>query len=150
MKKLTMGVVVVAVALLVGTVAYGARQGYGPCWDGQKVDVNALRQFQKETLPMRDDLQAKALELRNEYTKETPDKGAIAKLRGEMRDLQGKIQAVADKQGLPDWSGAPGMMRGYGMMRGDGDGYGRGPGGRGGWGHGRMMGGYEGCGGCGR
>lgn len=135
MKKFSVGVMVVVGAFLLGTVAYGAREGYGP-GGGQQVDVNALRQFQKETLPLRDELQAKGLELRNEYLKENPDQAKVTKLRGEMRDLRTKIQSAAEKQGLPDWYYGGGMGyngRGYGM-RGPGSGwmmgggYGRGPG----------------------
>ena len=123
MKRLSVGVIIVAAAFLLGTVAYGARQG-----SGQQVDVNALRQFQKATLPLRDELQVKSLELRNEYGKENPDQAKIANLRGEMRDLRVKIQTAAEKQGLPDWCYGAGMRGGYGMR------------GQGGWGHGSMMG----------
>jgi len=124
------------VAFLLGTVAYGAWQGYG----GQQVDVNALRQFQKETLPMRDELQAKGLELRNESLKESPDQARIAKLRGEIGDLRARIQSAAEEKGLPGWGYGGGMRGGYWGGRGCGM---RGPA----WGYGRMMGdGYDGRG----
>ena len=149
MKKVSVVAVVVAVGLLLGTGAYAARQGYGP-GSGQ-VDVNALRQFQKETLPLRDELAAKNLEFRNEYAQQMPDRTKIATLQKEMIDLRTKIQAAADKQGLPAYG--PGMgygSGGYGMGRGMmygyggyGPGYGMGRGmmGRGGYGGGPGYGG---------
>jgi hypothetical protein len=93
------------------------------------VDVNALRQFQKETLPLRDELAAKNLELRNEYWKQNPNQNTIAQLRTDIADLRTKIQATAEKRGLPAWgNGARMAGRGYGygtgMRRGAGYGYG--------------------------
>jgi hypothetical protein len=126
MKKLLVVAAVVIAVALVGTLAYAARSGFGP---GSQVDVTAFRQFQQETMPLRDAMMAKGLELRNEYSKENPDKGQIDKLRGEMKDLRTKIQAAAETNGLPAFMG-----------RGAGGGYGN----RGG----RMMGMGFGCGGC--
>ncbi len=131
MKKVVVVLVAVAVIGLLGTMGYAARQGAA---DGQ-VDVGALRQLQKETLPLRDEIMAKGLELRNEYNKETPDQNRIAKLGTEMAGLRTQIQAAAEKQGVPAFGYGPGMGRGWGsrMM---GWGYGRGPGFRGGPGFG--------------
>jgi hypothetical protein len=83
-------------------------------------------------------MMAKGLELRNEYMKQNPDQARITKLQGEIGDLRTKVQAVAEKQGLPAFGNGPGMgfgsrmmswghggRRGAGMM---GVGYGRGPG----------------------
>jgi hypothetical protein len=135
MKKLVAVTVVVALGLL-GTMAHAGWQGYGPGYGagygpgGGQVDVNKLRQLQKETAPLRDEIAVKGVELRNEYAKQNPDQAQITKLRGEIGDLRTKIQAAAEKQGLPAWGYGPrgaGPGRGYGprMM---GYGYGRGPG----------------------
>ncbi len=51
MKKLLVVVAVVAVGAVLATAAL-AVQGYGPGY-GRQVDVNAFKQFQKETLPLR-------------------------------------------------------------------------------------------------
>jgi zinc resistance-associated protein len=136
MKKLVVVVAVIVAVGLLGTVGYAAWQGKGPC--GQ-VDVNAFRQFQKETLSLRDEMMAKRLELRNEYAKENPDENQIARLKTEMGDLRTKIQAAAEKNGLPPWGGGPGAGRGFGgrMMGGPGCGNGGGPGAGGGPGCGR-------------
>jgi hypothetical protein len=132
MKKLVVVAMVAALGLL-GTMAYAGWQGYGPGYGpgyGSQVDVNKLRQFQKETASLRDEVAAKGIELRNEYAKENPDQTRITKLRTEIGDLRTKIQAAAQKQGLPAWgygprSGGPGWGYGPRMM---GYGYGRGPG----------------------
>jgi Spy/CpxP family protein refolding chaperone len=86
---------------------------------GEQTDVNAFRNFQKETLPLRDEMAAKRLELRNEFNKDTPDQAKIAALQKEMIDLRTKISDAAKKNGLADW----GYGRGYHMRWGDG--YGR-------------------------
>ncbi len=133
MKKLSVLALVVALGFLLGTVAYGWGGGYGP-WSGTQGDVNKLKAFQRETLPLRDEVIAKRLELRNEYAKETPDGNRVLALEKEIFDLQTKIQATARKQGLPLWGPGSGMGggwgRGYGPMGrgGYGPGYGGGPG----------------------
>jgi hypothetical protein len=129
MKKLVVAAIVMAVIGLVGTMAYAAWQG-GP---GGQVDVNAFRQFQKETLPLRDEMMAKGLEVRNELNKQNPDQNRITQLRTEMSDLRTRIQAAAEKQGLPGVGNGPGAGRGWGsrmMGRGCGNGpcFGAGPG----------------------
>jgi zinc resistance-associated protein len=111
MKKLVAVAVAVLVVALLGTVVYAARPGCGP---GGQVDVTAFRQFQKETLPLRDEMMAKRLELRNEYAKESPDQGLITKLRADITGLRTQIQAAAEKNGLPAWGGGPGAGKGRG------------------------------------
>jgi zinc resistance-associated protein len=142
MKKLTLGAMVVALGLtLLGTAAFagmgggmGQGLGYGPCTYGagpgaaKQIDANALRAFQKETLPLRDEVMAKRVEIRNEYAKEKPDQTRIATLQKDIIDLRAKISTAAEKQGLP---------AGFGQrMAGRGQGWG-GHGGRG-----------AGCGNC--
>ncbi len=141
MKKTWIASLVVAVGLaFFGTSVYaqcgGMGGGYGPrgagygATAGKPVDVNAVRAFQKETLPLRDEAMVKGVEIRNEYTKEKPDREKIATLQKEMIDLRTKIQAAAEKQGLP----AAGFGKGFG-------GHGRG--------HGPRFAGSPGCGGQG-
>jgi hypothetical protein len=131
MKRVSVVAMVVAVCFFFRTVAYSALQGYGP-GSGQ-VDVNALKQFHKETLPLRVELVAKNLELQNEYASQNPDQGKIAALQKEIIDLRTKIQGEAEKQGLPAWG--PGwMMGGPGWGPGAGRGHGPWMMGRGGYG----------------
>ncbi len=143
---------VVALAVTVGLVLLGSSafagwgQGYGPGprgygygpAAGQQVDVNAFTKFQKETLPLRDEMLVKRVEIRNEYAKEKPDQNRIATLQKEIIDLRAKVQTVAEKQGLP----AAGYGRG---MAGRGPGYGGMMGGRGHGGQGYGGRGYGNC-----
>jgi hypothetical protein len=151
MKKVSVVAIVVAIGFLVSSIGYAAWQGYG-----NPADVNALKQFQKETLPLRDELAAKTLDLQNEYAKQTPDQSKVATLQKEIVDLQTKIGTAAQKQGIPAYGPGTGYGYGYGMgpwmMGGYGGYYGMGPGmmygsgyGRGPWMMGRGYGpGYSG------
>jgi hypothetical protein len=132
MKKLLAVALVVAVGLSLGSLAYARWGGYGTGPDNQ-VNVQAVREFQKETLPMRDAIFAKRLEIRNEYAKENPDQNRIATLQKEIVDLQTKIQDVARNKGLSGWGNGygmgsggwgPGYMMGRGYGQGGGGGYG--------------------------
>jgi hypothetical protein len=128
MKKMFTAALVVVVGLLLGTGVYAlSGPGYGP-GQTKEVDVTAFRNFQKETLPLRDELTAKGLEVRNEYLKDTPDLNKIGSLQKEMIDLRTKIQTSAQKNGLPN------LGYGRGMMGRGGQGYGPGMMGRGGYG----------------
>ncbi|HEY3278597.1 MAG TPA: hypothetical protein VGJ94_18415 [Syntrophorhabdaceae bacterium] len=104
----------------------GRGYGYGAV-NGKPVDVAAFQTFQKETLPLRDEMMVKRLELRNEYGKEKADQNRIAALEKEVIDLRAKIQASAEKQGFtaagfgpgtagrgPGWRGQRFAGRGYG------------------------------------
>ena len=126
MKKLLVValVVIFGAALSTAAVAAGPR-GQGPGPDTQ-VDVNAFRTFQKETLPLRDEMAVKRVELRNEFNKADPDQNRIAALQKEMIDLRTKISAAAKKNGLPDSGFGPGYGGRGGYGGGYGPGYGRG------------------------
>jgi len=114
-KKVAIISLVIMVGLLLTTVVYAWRGGHGmDVWSG--TDVETLKKFQKETLPLRDELITKRLELRNEYNKPDPDNERITILRKEIIDLQAKIQTVADKSGVPGL-GPIGRKKGHGMKR---------------------------------
>jgi hypothetical protein len=137
MKKLLVVALMVVFGALLSTAAVAAGpRGQGPVPDNQ-VDVNAFRAFQKETLPLRDEMAAKRLELRNEFNKDTPDQAKIATLQKEMIDLRTKISAAAKKNGLPDRGFGPGYGGGDGYGPGYGRGYHMGQGGGYGPGYGR-------------
>ena len=132
MKKIFMaGLMAVLGIALIGTTVFagcgmGGGMGGGPGFaaGGKPVDVAAFKAFQKETLPLRDEMMVKRVELRNEYLKEKPDQTKIATLQKEMIDLRAKIRTSAEKNGLPAFG--PGMGAGGGW----------GGHGRGGYGHG--------------
>jgi len=91
------GILVVMGVLIMGTVfAFGYRgpSGTNAC---QNLDIEKVKQFQKETLSQRDEMMTKELELRKEYVKEAPDDKRISILKQEIRDLKVSIQQVADK-----------------------------------------------------
>ncbi len=120
MKKILAVVVVVAVGLLLGGMAYAAWSGgFGPRSDNQ-VDLKTLRSFQQETLLFRDEMIAKRTEIWNEYAKEKPDQNRIAALQKEMTELRTKIQGAAQKHGLSDWGSGRMGRGGYGMGHGGG------------------------------
>lgn len=124
MKKavVTIALVLLAGLLIAGTASawcmwggYGgwSRGGYGARYG--TVDTDKFRNFQKDTLSLREEMVAKNLELENEYDKPTPDPKRVAALEKEIIDLQTKIQEVADKYGIS------GSGRGYaGRMMGPG------------------------------
>jgi hypothetical protein len=138
MKTVLAATMVVALGLLLGTAVYAGPGGCpGPWAGGGQVDVNKFKAFQKETLPLRDEMAVKRLELRNEYAKDAPDQARVTALQHDMVDLRAKIRSAAQKQGLPAWGPGAGMGggrgRGPGMMgRGCCGGPGQGPGSAGG------------------
>lgn len=91
------GIFIVMVVLIMGTVyAFGYQDpsGTNAC---QNLDVEKVKQFQKETQGQRDEMMTKKLELKKEYGKEAPDDKRISTLKQEIRDLKVSIQQVADK-----------------------------------------------------
>lgn len=67
----------------------------------QTVDIEKVKQFQNETLTLRDELVTKRLELRNECRKQDPDNDRIATLREEIGEIRTKIRGTADKYEVP-------------------------------------------------
>src|SRR4030067_2349547 len=95
--KTIIGILVVMAVLIMGTVfAFGYRgpSGTNAC---QNLDIEKVKQFQKETQSQRDEMMTKKLELRKEYGKEAPDDKRISTLKQEVRDLKVTIQQAADK-----------------------------------------------------
>lgn len=102
MKGRTVIGLVVVLGLLIMSAVYasGYRGPYGmSTW--QTVDVEKIKQFQKETLSLRDGLITKRLELRQECGKQDPDTDRITVLKKEIREIRSKIQEVADKYEVP-------------------------------------------------
>jgi hypothetical protein len=116
-KGVIIGLIVIAGLLLVSAV-YAQFPGKG---SGLKqfsnADIETVKKFQHETLPLRDELITKRLEIRQEYGKENPDRERIATLEKEIVDIRTKIHQKADELGLPARKG--GKM-GYGKMSGKG------------------------------
>ncbi len=137
---------------LMGVVAVGAwagpwqgRGGYGPgnCpgwgpgggYQGQQLSKEEYAQkkeklaaFMKETLPLRQKMVSKGMELRTERMQASPDEAKIKALTDEVIDLRSQIAKKANDAGLSGfWRMGKGYGRGFGPgMRGGG--YGGGPG----------------------
>jgi len=91
------GILVVMGVLIMGTVfAFGYRgpSGTNAC---QNLDIEKVKQFQKETLSQRDEMMTKKLELKKEYVKDESDDKRISILKQEIRDLKVSIKQAADK-----------------------------------------------------
>jgi zinc resistance-associated protein len=122
MKKVAT-ISLVIVGLLISGFAYA--DWMGGCNEyrmpyGQSTNIDSLKSFQRDTLPVRDEVMTKNAEVQNEYGKATPDYKKIATLQKEIIDLRTKIQVAADKYGVASWgpmSGGMGpSMMGVGAM----------------------------------
>ncbi|MBN2719593.1 MAG: hypothetical protein JXR72_00675 [Proteobacteria bacterium] len=109
----------------------GASDGRGQrgfnCWAAEgadEVDPEKVIQFRKDTLPLRDELWGKKLELSREYKKDQPDMKVVEQLRKDMVEIQTRMEKIASDHGLTNW-GPKGASRG-----GCGGGYGDCPRGR--------------------
>ena len=119
MKKVTGMVMAVMAVLLLASAAFawwdGPGMGNGPGYYSG-ANSETIKKFQKETLSLRDELEAKQLDLQAEYDKPVPDTVRIASIKKDIIDIQAKIQVVADKHGIPAWGSGSrgGMMMGAG------------------------------------
>lgn len=95
------GLVVVLGLLIMSTVYASGYRGPNGMNTWQSVDLEKIKQFQKETLSLRDELITKRLEFRQECGKQDPDSDRITALRNEIRDIRSKIKEVADKYEVP-------------------------------------------------
>lgn len=120
-KGVIVSLIAAAVLILVSAVyAHWPEGGYSTC-QLQSADLDSVKKFQKETLPLRDELITKRFEIRKEFSKEKPDRGRIAAIQKEIIDIRTKIQQKADETGV-HWqkSGRTGCgkISGKGIMRG--------------------------------
>jgi zinc resistance-associated protein len=121
----------------------GSGQSYGNLTPDQQNQINQLRDaFFKETEDLRQTLDTKGLELRNELAKENPDETKVSKLQADISKAQSDLDQkslnfeLKARKAVPEYHRA---SRGYGHMMGRGNG--------GGFGH--MMGSGYGGGNCG-
>ena len=97
--------VIITLILAAGLMLVSAVYAYFPA-DGQrtgqtgKAHLNSLKKFQRETLPLRDELITKRLELSREFCKKKMDKNRIAALQQKILDLRARIQEKADEAGI--------------------------------------------------
>jgi hypothetical protein len=116
-RGIVMGLILVAGLILVSAVyAHFPGKGYRSGWFCN-ADIESVEKFQKDTLPLRDELITKRFEIRKEYNKEKPDSDRIATLEKEIIDIKTKIRKKAEEAGLPAWKGG---KIGHGKMMGRG------------------------------
>jgi cell division protein YceG involved in septum cleavage len=128
MKNIIIVMMVAALVFAIGSAVYAFGNGDGMHYFAdQKVDIDKVKKFQKETSTLRDELIVKKLEVRQEYSKEKPDLDRIATLKKGIIDLHTKIQKSAEANGLPAYGAGHGMkgrkmghgIMGKGMMQGN-------------------------------
>jgi len=99
-KGVIVNLIAAAVLILVSAVyAHWPEGGYSTC-RFQNADLDSVKKFQKETLPLRDELITKRFEIRKEFSKAKPDRGRIAAIKKEIIDIRTKIQQKADETGV--------------------------------------------------
>lgn len=126
MKKTTVVIVALALAALGASGVYARGSMGGGGFFGPNADLDSVRKFQKETLPLRDEMMVKQLELRQELDKSSSDEARIAELEKEIDGLRATVRAAAEKRGFSGGAGScyPGMKgarqggRGPGPMMG--------------------------------
>jgi len=89
MKKEVLALVV-AVTLTLSGAAYGEALA-----NARTVSMETLSKFRQHTASLREELEAKDLELRAEYAHEGINMSRIAELEGDMKEIKAKIKSVA-------------------------------------------------------
>jgi hypothetical protein len=114
-KGVILSFVLIAGLVFVSVVyAYFPGGGLGTCLSRfGNTDTETVKKFQKDTLPMRDDLITKRLELRREFSKENPDRDRIATLQKEIIGIRTNILKKSDEVGFPAWKN---VGKNYGMI----------------------------------
>lgn len=95
--KTIIGLVVILEIVLLGAIHASGYHGINAC---QNVDIEKVKQFQKATISIRDELVIKRLELRKGFKQPTPNSDRISKLKREIRDLRVRIKEAANKSGV--------------------------------------------------
>jgi hypothetical protein len=96
---------IICFVVVLGIILLGAVYASGQCDPSgvsacQNVDIEKVKQFQKETMSLRDDLMIKKRELRKEYNQRAPDSDRIKTLKQEIRDRKASIREAANKAGV--------------------------------------------------
>jgi hypothetical protein len=84
-------------------------------------DTVAIEKFRAETNSARKEIVVKRSELNALMRQDNPDEKKVAKLTGELYDLETELNTKAEKLGVRNSYGyehGPGMMQGYGRGRG--------------------------------
>ena len=104
-------------ALAVPGMGPGAGQGMRPPMGQAGTMTPEMKKFIADTMPIREEMHAKHMQMQKEMIKDNPDQEVIKKLQGEMVELRKKMMDARAKAGLP--MGKMGK-RGHKGMRGGG------------------------------
>jgi Spy/CpxP family protein refolding chaperone len=137
MKKTVAAAALIAALTFAGIQTVSAHGGryydnddYGPGYCGNYYNNNrayteqdqaALEKFREETSPIRKEIVVKRSELDALLSQDNPDETKVAKLTGELYDLEASLDSKAEAAGIDNrfaYGHGPGMMRGYGWGRG--------------------------------
>ena len=136
MKKTVTAAALIAALTFAGMQAASAHGGryysdsnYGPGYCGNyynsrgftEEDQAALDKFRDETKALRREIVVKRSELNALISQDNPDETKVAKLTGELYDLEADMDSKAEAAGIDDRFASgpgPGMMRGYGWGSG--------------------------------
>ena len=137
MKKTVTAAALIAALTFAGiqtASAHGGRyfgsNNYGPGYCGNyyndssaynEEDQAALEKFRDDTKAIRKEIVVKRSELNALISKDNPDETKVAKLTGELYDLEAELDSKAEAAGIDErfaYGHGPGMMRGYGWGRG--------------------------------
>jgi len=101
MRRGVIAILVLAAGLMLVSAVYAFYPaGASRARQLQRSDMNRLKQFQRETLPLRDELITKRLELSREFSKKLLNKERIAALQKKIIDIRTQIQKKADETGI--------------------------------------------------
>lgn len=92
---------IAGIALVMGILSAGALSASAaePC--GKCAEQQAVQQFTLETAALSRELKAKDIELREQYAYDSIDIHKVGALEAELKGLKGKINAAAEKYGIP-------------------------------------------------
>ena len=97
MKKNMIAGIAMAVGILtLGALSASAAEPCGKCSDKQ-----AVQQFTQDTAALTSVLKAKDIELREQYAYDSIDPRKVSELEEELKELKDKINATAQKYGIP-------------------------------------------------
>lgn len=95
-KKMIVGIAMTVGILTIGALSASAADSCGNCTDKQSV-----QQFTQETAGLASELKTKDIELRVQYGYDAVDINKVDLLEAELKELKSKINAAAQKNGIP-------------------------------------------------
>lgn len=95
-KNMIVGIAMAMGILTVGAISASAADSCGKCADKQ-----AVQQFTQETAALTSALKTKDIELREQHSYDGIDTRKVSALEEELKELKDKINAAAQKYGIP-------------------------------------------------